>query len=151
MHGVAALNQNGLLGMSRQQLVNLFRSSPAGPIPNGRARGLAIVASGTPFSNAIAEAIDLVGWQGKTFDAARGVLVNRITPFRIAAIAAKVYLAPSQLDNKECIVLDYSRTSTLARWIRDEIRNVAPSLYLGFAYWNGMRLIAFSLDFTGNL
>ena len=23
-------------------------------------------------------------------------------------------------------MLDYSRTSTLARWIRDEIRNVAP-------------------------
>ena len=43
----------------------------------------------------IAEAIRLFGWQGKTFDAAQGVLLNRISPFHINAIAAKVYAAPS--------------------------------------------------------
>ena len=30
------------------------------------------------------------------------------------------------MDNKDCIVLDYSETSLLAHWIRDEIREVAP-------------------------
>lgn len=150
MHGAATPTQTGLLAMPPKRLVDLFRSSPAGPIPNGRARGVAIVVPGTRFSRVIAEAIDLLGWQGKTFDAARGVLVNRITPLRINAIAAKVYAAPSILDNKQCIVLDYSRTSTVARWVRDEIRNVAPRLYLGYAYWGKMRLIGFSLDFTGS-
>jgi hypothetical protein len=146
----AVPDQERLLSMSRQQLDDLYRSSPAGPVPNGRARGVAIVAPGRRFSKTIAEAIELFGWQGKTFDAAQGVLLNRITPFGINAIAAKVYAAPSLLDDKECIVLDYSRTSTLAFWIRDEIRNVAPDLYLGFAYWNRLRLIGFSLDFSAH-
>ncbi len=150
MFSALAPDQERLLSMSRQQLDDLYRSSPAGPVPNGRARGLAIVSPGTAYGKTIAEAIRLFGWQGKTFDAARGVLLNRISPFHINAIAAKVYPAPSLLDDKECIVLDYSRTSTLAHWIRDEIRNVAPGLYLGFAYWNRMRLIGFSLDFSGN-
>ena len=150
MLGALATDQERLLSMSRQQLDDLYRSSPAGPVPNGRARGLAIVAPGTPYSKTIAEAIKLLGWQGKTFDASRGVLLNRISPFHINAIAAKVYPAASLLDGKECIVLDYSRTSTLAHWIRDEIRNVAPGLYLGFAYWNSVRLIGFSLDFSAD-
>ncbi len=150
MYGAATVSRQRLLAMSRQELVDLFRASPAGRIPDGRARGVALVAPGTPFNSVIAEAIGLVAWQGKTFDATRGMLVNRVTPFAINAIAAKVYAAPSLLDNKECVVLDYSRTSTLARWIRDEIRNVAPSLYLGFAYWGRMPLIGFSLDFAGN-
>ena len=36
--------------------------------------------------------------------------------------------APSWLDSKECIVLDYSETSLVAHWIRDEIRQIAPGL-----------------------
>jgi hypothetical protein len=145
---VVALDQERLLSMSRQQLEDLYASSLAGSIPNGRARGVAIVAPGTRYNRIIARATSLLGWQGKTFDAARGTLVNRITPFRINAIAAEVYSAPSVLDGRECIVLDYSRTSTLARWIRDEIRNIAPDLYFGFAYWGRRPLIGFSLDFT---
>jgi hypothetical protein len=147
---VAALDRERLLSMSPQHLDELYRCSPAGAIPDGPARGVALIAPGTPFSKSFAQATKLAGWQGKTFDAARGRLVNRITPFRIKAIAAEVYTAPSLLDGKDCIVLDYSRTSTLARFIRDEIRNVAPSLYLGFAYWGKTRLIGFSLDFSGN-
>jgi hypothetical protein len=142
-----ALNQERLLAMTREQLDQLFRASPAGPIPNGWGRGVAILAPGSPSSKNIAMAIELVGWQGKTFDAARGALLNRITPFQINAIAADVYAGPSVLDNRDCIVLDYSKTSNVARWIRDEIRLVAPDLYLGFAYVAGIQLIGFSLDF----
>ena len=96
----------------------------------------------------IAEFVNLFAWQGKTFDAARGRLVNRLTPFHVDAIVADVYVAQSLLDGRPSIVLDYSKTSTVARFIRDEIRNVGPNLYLGFAYWGATRLIAFSLDFT---
>ena len=63
------------------------------------------------------------------------------------AIIAKIYKAPSWLDGKECIVLDYSETSVIAHWIRDEIRNVAPGIYLGKVYWDKKRLIDFALDF----
>ena len=48
---------------------------------------------------------------------------------------------------KECIVLDYSETSLLAHWIRDEIREVAPRTYLGKVYLGKKRLIDFALEF----
>jgi hypothetical protein len=144
----ASLGTPQLLAMSQQQLDDLFKSSPPGPIPNGEARGTAIVAPGTTFGDEIAQIVNVFAWQGKTFDGPRGVLTNRILPFGINAIVAKVYVAPSWLDNKDCIVLDYSKTSTLAHWIRDEIRLIAPNLYLGIVYWANKRLINFSLDFT---
>ena len=66
----------------------------------------------------------------------RASLRNRILPFGLNAIIAKVYKAPSWLDGKECIVLDYSETSLVAHWIRDEIRLIGPGLYLGKVYWD---------------
>ena len=137
-----------LLSMSQTQLDDLFRASPPGDIPNGSAKGTAIIAPGTAYSPSIAEVINLFGWQGKVFDAEKGLLKNRITAFGIAAIVARVYKGPSWLDNKECIVLDYSDTSLVAHWIRDEIRLIAPDLYLGKVYWGKDRLIDFSLEFN---
>jgi hypothetical protein len=75
------------------------------------------------------------------------VLKNRILPFGLNAIIAKVYKGTSWLDNKECIVLDYSDTSVIAQWIRDEIRQIEPGLYLGKVYWEKKRLIDFALKF----
>src|SRR5271166_4223536 len=64
------------------------------------------------------------------------------------AIVARVYKDASWLDGKECIVLDYSETSMVAHWIRDEIRLIQPpGLYLGKVYWDKARLIDFSLQF----
>ena len=136
-----------LLKMSSADLDALFGSSPAGDIPNGQAKGTAIVASGTVFSPEIAEFITLFVWQGKTFDGPHGVLRNRILPFGLSAIVAEVYKAPSLLDNKECIVLDYSKTSEVAQWIRDEIRQIGADFYLGRVYWNNKPLIHFCLQF----
>ena len=60
------------------------------------------------------------------FDGEKGVLRNKILPFGLNAIIAKVYKGDSWLDGKECIVLDYSDTSLVAHWIRDEIREIQP-------------------------
>ena len=137
-----------LLKMPQAELDALFTGSEAGPIPNGQADGTAIVASGTAFSPNIARFVSLFAWQGKVFDAKAGMLRNRIGPFGLNAIIAKVYKAPSWLDGKECIVLDYSETSTVAHWIRDEIRLIQPpGLYLGKVYWDKARLIDFALQF----
>ena len=133
--------------MSQAQLDELFSSVAAGPIPTGEAEGTAIVAPGTDFTPAIAKFVNLFAWQGKIFDPEHGVLRNRITSFGLHAIIAKVYKGESWLDKKECIVLDYSQTSMVAQWIRDEIREVAPGVYLGKVYWSGKRLIDFALEF----
>ena len=136
-----------LLKMSQTELDGLFQKSEPGPIPNGEAKGTAIIASGTNYSPEIAEFINLFVWQGKTFDAQKGVLRNRILPIGLNAIIAKVYKGASWLDQKECIVLDYSETSLVAHWIRDEIRLIGPVFYLGRVYWASKPLIHFCLQF----
>jgi hypothetical protein len=137
-----------LLRMSQQELDALFTASDAGPIPQGEADGTAIIAPGTVYSLEIANFIKYFAWQGKIFDPATGQLKNRIGPFGLNAIIANVYKGASWLDGKECIVLDYSNTSVVAHWIRDEIRLIQPpGLYLGKVYWDKARLIDFALQF----
>ena len=142
-----AYDANQLLGMSQTELDDLFRASPAGPIPNGSAEGTAIIAPGTKYSMPIAQVINHFGWQGKVFDAEKGLLKNKLLAFGFEAIVARVYKTPSWLDNKECIVLDYSETSILAHYVRDEIRLISPGFYLGKVYWAKDRLIDFCLKF----
>ena len=137
-----------LLQMSQSDLDALFTSSDTGPIPTGQADGTAIIAPGTVYTPEIAAFVSTFAWQGKVFDPTSGTLKNRIGPFGLNAILAKVYKAPSWLDNKECIVLDYSQTSVVAHSIRDEIRLIqSPGLYLGKVYWDKNRLIDFALQF----
>ena len=136
-----------LLAMSQKELDDLFSSSPAGDIPNGEAQGTAIIAPGTVLSAETASLINIFGWQGKTFDAEHGTLTNRILAFGLNAIVAQVYQGKSWFDNKECIVLDYSKTSLLAKHIRDEIRQIGPGMYLGVVFWDQTRTINFALQF----
>ena len=80
-----------MLKMSQAQLDDLFTQSPAGGIPSGEAKGTAIVAPGTTYSQNIADFVSHFAWQGKVFDPAKGALRNRILPFGLNAIIAKVY------------------------------------------------------------
>ena len=142
-----AMDAKQLLKMSQQELDALFSAHDAGPIPDGEAKGTAIIAPGTADSEKIAELINIFGWQGKVFDAKAGLLRNHILAIGIKAIIARVYKGPSLLDGKECIVLDYSDTSLVASHVRDEIREIESGFYLGKVYWDKKRLIDFSLDF----
>jgi hypothetical protein len=142
-----AMDAKQLLKMSQQELDALFSAHDAGPIPDGEARGTAIIAPGTHGSEKIAEFINIFAWQGKVFDAKAGLLRNHILTIGLKAIIARVYKGPSLLDGKECIVLDYSETSLVASHVRDEIRQIEPGFYLGKVYWDKDRLIDFALDF----
>ena len=142
-----ALTAAEMLKMSQAQLDELFTGTPVGEIPSGEARGTAIVAPGTTYTQDIANFINHFAWQGKVFDPAKGALRNKISPFGLNAIIAKVYKGSSWMDKKDCIVLDYSETSLIAHWIRDEIREVAPNVYLGKVYLGKKRLIDFALEF----
>lgn len=137
-----------LLKMSKQQLDELFSESPAGNIPDGEAQGTAIVAPGTELSGVAAKLVHFLAWQGKVFDAEHGVLRNKILPVGLPAIVAEVYKGKSWFDNKECIVIDYSKTSLLAHWVRDEIRQIGPRIYLGIVFWKKKKTIDFALEFS---
>src|SRR5258705_289320 len=115
-----------------------------GEIPNGEAKGTAIISPGTEFSPEIGAFISHFVWQGKIFDAKSGTLRNHITPFGLTAILAKVSKGKSLLDRKPCIVIDYSQTSAVAHWVRDEIRQIAPKTFFGVVYWDDKKLINFA-------
>src|SRR5262245_16355507 len=136
-----------LLEMSEDELDDLFRSSEAGPVPAGEAKGTVLVQPGLSLEGNAAKVIHLLAWQGKVFDPENGELRNEILPWGMKSIRAKVYKEASWLDQKETIVLDYSKTSLVAHWIRDEIREVGPGVYLGLVYWDRDRILRFALKF----
>lgn len=142
-----------LKAKSQAELDDLFRRSAAGPIPDGDAQGEAIVCPGTFWSRLIARLVHGLAWQGKVFTrnptGSGSTLVNKITAAGVHLIVARVYYTPSWIDGKECIVLDYSKTSLFARKVRDEIRLVDPAnrLYLGKVWWGKKRLVDFALQF----
>jgi hypothetical protein len=149
------MTADDLLKMSKEELDELFSKSPSGDIPEGETEGTAIIASGTIFSKAIAKVVNCFAWQGKVFkrdkkDPTRATLRNKLTALGFEAIIAQIYKDKSLYDGKECIVLDYSDTSTVAGWIRDEIRQVQAGLYLGKVYGHSDKpLIHFALEVPG--
>lgn len=135
------------------QLDALFQASPPGPIPRGRGAGTIVFLPGSPVAIPAARILGAVFWRGKKFRPDRHDLKNRISPLGIPAIRAQVDVGDSWLDGRPCIVLDYSSSSKVAGWIRDEIREAAPGLYLGLVWgvgriFGGRRLILrFALTF----
>lgn len=138
------------LKMSGEQLDEIFRNSPAGEIPREKGEGTAIMAAGTKATGILARLVKHSSWQGKVFDPEKAQLINLTGISGRKRIVAKVYKDKSWFDGKECIVLDYSKTSLVAKKIRDEIREVAPGIYLGIVYWGKKKLIHFALKFPAS-
>lgn len=136
-----------LLKMSGAELDDIFKKAESGAVPDGNAQGTAIIAADTVYTSEIAEFVNLFAWQGKVFDAKDMLLVNKITVIGLRAIIADIKVEPSWIDGKDCIVLDYSKTSLVVHWVRDEIRLIGPGLYLGQVFWDKTRLIHFTLQF----
>ena len=90
---------NSWLDLSREQLDEIYRNAEAGSMPSGDMRGTAILA-GSMFSRIVATFARLFAWQGKVFDmftkdGEAGILVNKVSPFSLTFIVAKVYRQPS--------------------------------------------------------
>ena len=118
-----ALDVKALLKISGAELDELFKKSPAGEIPDGQAKGTAIIASGTVFGPEIAEFINLFVWEGKTFDGEprrldESALRLRPEGDRRRGLQGRELARSSRVHG----VLDYSKTSLVAHWIRNEIR-----------------------------
>ena len=136
-----------LLRMSPDELDELFRQSQSGEIPDGQAEGTVLLQPGTELAGPASKLIHLLAWKGKVFNRERGELLNEVGPLGLDLVRAKVYREASWLDGKETIVLDYSDTSLVAHWIRDEIRTVGPGTYLGLVFWERTKILHFALQF----
>jgi hypothetical protein len=141
------LTNDALMNMSQPELDDLYRSieSP-GAIPVGTARGTVGLFPGTWIGKPLRAVARLLLWQGKIFNATSSDLKNRISPARIPAIRAKVYTGESWMDDKPAIILDYSKTSFVAKMIRDEIREVATGLWLGKVFVRRWHALDFTLS-----
>ncbi|HKU43350.1 MAG TPA: hypothetical protein VJR89_34550 [Polyangiales bacterium] len=130
------------------QVAALFRRGEVGQIPDGEADGSVIVWPGSPATAWIDKLVQSIAWQGHVVNARTRELENRILPLGLRAIRADVYTGCSWFDGADCIVVDYSKRSLFARFVRDEIRRVGPGLYLGLVYFGRLRSIYFTLQFT---
>ncbi|KUL53058.1 hypothetical protein ADL22_04560 [Streptomyces sp. NRRL F-4489] len=140
-----ALTEVDLLNAGDEGLVELFGRSPAGDVPKGPTEGTGIVRwGGGRIARPLARLVRAAVWRGKVFDP-DGYLSNRMTSFDVLAIQAQVYKGPSLMDERECIVIDYSKISLAARGVRDEMRQVGEGLYLGVVWLFGIRVGWFAL------
>ncbi len=120
-----------LVRMSRGDLEAVYRASEIGTIPMGSTRGRAIFNPGSRLTVPLSRGTRVL-WQGKAFPE-EGKMINRIAGVR--AIDARVFIGESWLDGKPTLVLDYYETTLLFKDVRDEIREVAPGIYLGVMYY----------------
>ena len=88
-----------LRGKSQAELDELFKRSPAGPIPDGDSRGEAIIAPGTFWARLFARLVHTLAWQGKVFtrspDGNDATLQNKVTAVDVELIVARVYYTDS--------------------------------------------------------
>lgn len=144
----AGRSYSDLMNMRQRELDALYRDiATPGEIPVGDTRGTALVLPGRAAGRVAQAIARLLIWQGKVFDPRSGMLRNKVTPVGIRAVRARVYVGDSRLDRgTQATVLDYSKTSWIARWVRDEIREVAPGLWLGKVFVGRWHVLDFTLQ-----
>jgi hypothetical protein len=124
------ITPNTLLSLPPEYLLSLYQHGAASPVPPGPIRGIVLSQTGTPLAGAMSLGGRAV-WQGKIFQC-NGMAVNRF--FGVRSVPGLVSFGPSWYDGAASLILDYEHTSKVYRKYRDEIRQVAPGLYLGLMY-----------------
>lgn len=117
--------------MSWDELHSLYCEAKPGTVPSGFVRGRSMFnpcellpGPRTKIANCL--------WKGKHFCGEEGTLVNQWLGVR--AIRANIYAGSSWLDGQPALILDYADSSLIWRDARDEMREVAPGLYVGFMH-----------------
>jgi hypothetical protein len=146
--GAQELDETALQATSNSELDTIFRISPPGRLPAQVLRGTVLLFPGSRACQVLAHVLYWVAWQGKVVAPTEASLLNRITPLRLRRIKAEVAEGRSWVDDKPCVVIDYSRTSVVARAVRDETREVAPGLHLGVVWLRHRRVAWFTLRAT---
>lgn len=148
LYRAAPLDESALLGYRNSALDVLFRQSAAGPIPDGDTSGTLLAWPGTWAAKPLARIAHTI-WQGKVLDRREALLRNKLTPLGLKLVKARLSVADSWVDDAECVLIDYSKTSILARMVRDEIRLVGPGFYLGVVWLWRKRIGWFTIRSAG--
>ena len=124
------LTMTRLKQLNACELDRLFEQALPGEIPHGYARGQVLLMTEAKFPKLRARMAGSA-WKGKHFDH-KGDFVNQWPGFQ--ALRGKSELGVSWHDGKACLVLDYPADTPLFGNTRDELREVAPGLFLARLY-----------------
>jgi hypothetical protein len=143
--GCACLNLDSLEKMPWCELDSLYRGAQAGAPPAGFYSGRVFSSPDKPGSKVVAKVMNTV-WLGKDINPEASALINR---WRVgSAIKAEIYPSQSWLDGGPTLVMDYSHTSFVWKKMRDEVREVAPGVYLGVTFQRDSKGGRFQLFFA---
>jgi hypothetical protein len=118
--------------MSISQLDTLFKTLPANPpFPNGAAQGYAWLDSTSKTPIEIQNFVHPI-WQGKTFYNVLGSHIVLDLFFGQQVPPGTMHYGTSHLDGRGVLVLDWTAISPFY----DEVRMVAPGVYIGNSYFN---------------
>jgi hypothetical protein len=108
----------------------LFRQGDIGCGPCGATRGTVLYVDGK--LPRVKARVQGAIWKGKTFHG-DGTFTNRWLG-GIQAISAGVCEEPSWLDGAPCLVMQYAPDAPVFGNVRDELRQIAPGVWLGRSY-----------------
>ena len=108
----------------------LFREGTLGCGPLGPTRGTVLYADGKHprFKARMQGPV----WKGKTFHD-DGTLTNRWLG-GVQAVSAPTHVGESWLDGRPCLVMQYAADAPVFGNVRDELRQIAPGVWLGRSY-----------------
>lgn len=115
---------------SAEQHLAVFHDAPLGAVPTG-------LKDGWVTHTSAVEPIAPSLWVGKNFYTGPdgGHVMNRVTAGGIESWPADVYSVPGMTDNGPVWALNYAPSPTPQ--VYDEIREVAPGVWLGYSWWRG--------------
>ncbi len=116
--------------MNPSQLEQVFACGTLANDPVGAWKGRVLVRTDGKLGRVRARLASVV-WKGKCFDEDGG-FINQWLGFR--AVGSQATIAPSWYDGKPCLVLEYPPDAAMFSNTRDELREIAPGVYLGRFY-----------------
>jgi hypothetical protein len=119
-----------LRGLAPYELERLFCQASCADCPVGCCRGRVLYLCDAKHPRLQARMAGAV-WKGKCF-AEDGTFVNQWAGFR--AIHSEAGGGESWLDGGPCLVMEYAPGTPLFANSRDEVRQIAPGLYLGLMW-----------------
>ena len=132
VNGQTPLNFDSLGKMSSLQLEELYRNGKAFEPSDGYLKGRAFPKPDKFGHQLRSESISLV-WKGKNIYTKDAIMLNQVGKKQM--IAASISKDESWLDGKPSVIFDYAIGPKWAQKARDEVREIAPGLYLGIMYY----------------
>ena len=134
---LAGAHPNDTMTLARLQklcpaeLEALFREAEVGTPPTGRLRGRLLYLNDRNLPR-LKVGISNALWRGKYADE-DGYFANRWVG-NVALIDSHYVIGPSWLDGRPAVLMEYPKGTPLFANIHDEVREVAPGVYLGPVY-----------------